>query len=336
MRVLILGAGGAAANGFCRALRMAGGYYLIGANINADDLALAETDERHLIDLEARSLWDLCWQTKPHFAHAQPDQEVLRLAKLRNSISAATFLPYPWVIEACQDKWETYKRLKEAGVAVPRTTLVRGRESLHLIREENRAKWLRATTGAGGAGAICTDSYDLAVEWVRRFDGWGKFTLADVLTADTVTVQQIWWRGQLVASQQRSRESWANAKNSPSGVSGSTGVGVTTSDPFADETADRAVGAVAEKPHGLFGVDMAYDHDRVPKVTEINVGRFFTTAPEMYAQAGFNMADLYVKTGFGRTDEFGFVTSTPSGPIRNPLPDGVRWIRGMDTRPVLA
>ncbi len=333
MRILILGAGGAAANGFCRALKMAGGYHLIGANINPDDLELAETDERHLIDLEARSLWDLCWQTKPHFAHAQPDEEVLRLAKQRNALSAATFLPYPWVIEACQDKWVTYQRLNEAGVPVPVTRLVGS--AYDLWEFPYQQKWLRATTGAGGRGAISTDSYSMAVEWVRRFDGWGKFTVAETLTSDTVTVQQIWWRGQLVASQQRSRETWANAKNSPSGVSGSTGVGVTSTDSLADTTADKAVEAVADKPHGLFGVDMAYDHDSVPKVTEINVGRFFTTAPEFYAQAGFNMADLYVKTGFGLSDEFGFATSKPAGPIRNPLPRGIRWIRGMDTRPVL-
>jgi hypothetical protein len=328
VRVLVLGAGGAAANGFCRALRIAGDYHLIGANIDPDGLELAETDERHLVGTGDKALTDLCWQTKPDFVHAQPDEEVRRLARLRNSFHGSTFLPYPFVVEVCQDKWLTYQRLKQAGVPVPRTFLVRGRETLHLIREENTSKWLRATTGAGGAGSISTDSYDLAVEWVRRWNGWGRFTLADVLTPDTVTVQQLWWRGQLVCSQQRSRQSWANAKNSPSGVSGSTGVGVTSSDSQADEIADRAVRAVAEKPHGLFGVDMARDQTGVPCVTEINVGRFFTTASEFYAQAGFNMAYMYVEWGTGNRF-WGNAT------IRNPIPDGRKWIRGMDRKPVL-
>ena len=48
-RILVLGAGGAAANGFTRALRMAGGYHLIGTNCNDYDLELAETDEKILI-----------------------------------------------------------------------------------------------------------------------------------------------------------------------------------------------------------------------------------------------------------------------------------------------
>lgn len=332
----MLGAGGAAANGFCRALKLAGGYELVGANIDADDLELAETDERHLVGLADKDLVDLIWKTKPDFVHAQPDEEVRRLARLRNCFAASTFLPYPFVVEALQNKWDTYQLLRERHVPVPRTHLVRGRETLYnLIAAETGPKWLRATTGAGGAGAISTDSYELAVAWVRRFDGWGKFTVADQLTDETVTVQQIWWRGQLVASQQRSRQAWANAKNSPSGVSGSTGIGVTTADPDADQVACMAVRAAAGKPHGLFGIDMAYDTNRLPRVTEINVGRFFTTAPEFFARAGFNMADLYVKTGFGSTDEFGFVTKPPGGAVWNPIPPGRKWIRSMDKEPLL-
>jgi carbamoylphosphate synthase large subunit len=325
VRILVLGAGGAAANGFCRALRMAGEYHLIGANINADDLELAETDERHLIDLTDESLWQLCWRTKPDFAHAQPDEEVVRLGRMRNALRVSTFLPYPWVISTCQDKWETYKVLREAGVPVPRTQLVRGPHDVMAHGDQ----WLRATNGAGGAGAIRTDRVQFALEWMIRCDGWGKFTTAEVLTEQTVTVQQVWWRGQLIASQQRSRASWANAKNSPSGVSGSTGVGVTTSDALADTIADKAVQAVAEKPHGLFGVDMARDNEGIPRVTEINIGRFFTTAPEFFARAGFNMAYVYVKWGTG--DPF-WVNSTP---WRNPIRDGRRFIRGMDKEPVL-
>jgi carbamoyl-phosphate synthase large subunit len=271
-------------------------------------------------------LWDLCWETKPDFVHAQPDQEVLRLSKNRNVISATTFLPYPWVISTCQDKWETYKALREKGVPVPDTKLVRDSDSLLRLGD---GKWLRATTGAGGAGSLATDNTRLAVEWVDRHDGWGRFTVAELLTAGTVTVQQLWWRGELIASQQRSRGSWANAKNSPSGVSGSTGVGYTTSHEYVDETADAAVRAVADKPHGLFGVDMAYDTHLQPRVTEINVGRFFTTAPEFFAQAGFNMAYVYVK--WGMNDPF-WESATP---WRNPIRDGKKWIRGMDRSPVL-
>lgn len=190
-------------------------------------------------------------------------------------------------------------------------------------------QWLRARKGAGGAGAIRTDRVQFAVEWLNRADGWGQFTSAEVLPGETVTVQQLWWCGQLVASQQRTRRCWANAKNSPSGVSGSTGVGVTSSDPVADRVADRAVRAVAEKPHGLFGIDMCRDMDGNPRVTEINAGRFFTTASEFYAQAGFNMAYVYVKWGVG--EQFW----EHAIPWRNPIPDGRKWVRGMDREPVL-
>jgi hypothetical protein len=72
----------------------------------------------------------------------------------------------------------------------------------------------------------------------------------------------------------------------------------------------------------------------VPCPTEINIGRFFTTAPEFFARAGFNMAHLYyVKIGSGKL----VWHSRAMGPASwNPLPDGKRWIRGMDRPPVLA
>lgn len=331
IRVLVLGAGGAAANGFCRALRLAGGYHLTGTNINPTDLLLAECDETHHVT-DDKSLADLIFHRQFDFVHAQPDEEVERLSRLRHIAGRyRTFLPYHQTILTCQDKWLSYLRWKAAGVPVPETWLIRNGWSLFAagIGAGQPPLWLRRIRGAGGAGSIVTKNYEFARKWIDRQDGWGEFTAAEVLTADTVTCQMIWHKGRPIASQQRRRVTWANARNAPSGVSGSTGIGETCSDPIVEEVAEAAVRAIDPGAHGLFGVDMAYADDGGPRVTEINAGRFFTTAPEFYAQAGFNMADLYVRIGRN------VFTRREADSLRNSLPDGLRWLRGMDTLPVL-
>ena len=337
MRVLVLGAGGAAANGYCRALRLASpGYHIVGANIDPDGLLLAECDETHLLPPPGETgdaLWQLCQRTRPDFVHAQPDEEVLRLSRFRNIIRPARhFLPSHDAIVTCQDKWLSHLAWKKANVPQPDTVLVRGRESLfNTIEATGHERWLRLRSGAGGAGAIKTDSYELARLWVHRHDGWGKFTSAAVLPGRSVTWTSVWWQGELVASQQRLRRGWANGRNAPTGVSGSTGVGETCSDPRVEEVAPAACLAIDEKPHGLWSVDMTYDAFGVPNPTEINPGRFFTTVPEFFARAGFNVAHIYTKLGYGWIDK-----PIREGSLTNPLPDGVRFLRLMDKAPVLA
>lgn len=334
--VLVLGAGGAAANGFIRALRMAGDYHTVGTNCNPDDALLSEADETHIVppvtdwDAYKEAISRLLFERPVRFVHAQPDVEVEAVSKLRSLFSlhgTRYMLPSHAVVEVCQDKWLSHQAWKAAGLPQPQTALVRGRETLYdyICSRGNREVWLRATSGAGGFGALKTDSYNLAVEWVRRFDGWGKFTVAEVLTERTVTWTSVWRKGEPKLSQQRRRASWANARNSPSGVSGSTGVGETCFDAGVEHIALDACTAVDLSPHGIYSVDLCYDRDGRPNPTEINIGRFFTTVPEFFARAGFNIADRYVKLGLEER------VQSSHNPLR-----GDRWVRGMDHEPVLA
>jgi hypothetical protein len=340
VKVLVLGAGGAASNGFSRALKLAGGYELVGTNCSETDLLLSECDSNHLIApvgdyLQWRvDLDQVIRKTKPDFVHAQNDAEVEALGWFRTTVhmhGAKTFLPSSEVIKICRDKLVSYKRWGDAGIRVPLTLLAAGRGDLVMVHEQFGEVWLRPRTGAGGQKSLRTKNFQLAREWLNHHDGWGEFTVAEPLTADTVTVQQLYWKGELVCSQQRTRASWANSGSSATGVSGSTGVGVTSSDAEADRIADAAVAAVDRAPHGLYGVDMCRAEDGTPCPTEINIGRFFTTAPEFFASAGFNMADVYEHRALGVLG-----ASAADMGIYNPLPDGLRWIRGMDRAPVLA
>ena len=106
-----------------------------------------------------------------------------------------------------------------------------------------------------------------------------------------------------------------------------TGVGETCRSDLVDETAERAVRAIDSCPHGIFSVDMAYDSSGRPNLTEINIGRFFTTH-FFFSKAGLNLPDIACDLCLhGRKPTL--------ANVRNPLPDGLLWIRGMDTEPVL-
>lgn len=354
MKVLVLGAGGAASNGFARALKIAGGYDLVGTNSSPTDILLSECDTNHLVanvsDLDQwrDDLRCIIEAEAPGFVHAQNDAEVEALGGLRNvvhQLGAKTYLPSQPVIELCRDKWLSYEAWRAAGVPVPYTRLVKTPTDI-TAQLCHGPIWMRPRVGAGGQKSLRTADGSLANGWWRQHRTT-EFTIAEVLTPDTVTVQQLYWKGQLVCSQQRTRESWANAGSTTTGVSGSTGVGVTSSDPEADRVADAAVTAVDSAPHGLYGVDMCRRRDGQPCVTELNIGRFFTTAPEFFARASErmlpnvsyigNMAHVYAMIAAVPRSKSDTTEQPPHyGPdVWNPLTDGLRWIRGMDRSPVL-
>lgn len=327
-RVLVLGAGGAAANGFCRALRMAGDYYLIGTNCNSDDLELAETDERHVIwpaanPHYAERLCEVAAQVKPDLVHAQPDVEVAKLSELRENLPV--FLPSASAIRVCHNKWLSHCAWWNHAIEQPWTYWITTRGDLGRAISAHGQVWIRHINGAGGAGSIVTDDPVFAAKWIDRHDGWSRFTAAEVLGKKTCTWTSIWKDGELCVYQGRLRESWGYGRNSPTGVSGITGTARTFSSKPLDNVGERAVRAIDKVPNGIYSVDCVISkngHDWVP--TEINIGRFHTTVPEFFARAGFNIADAYVKIALGATYH-----------VANPLPSGRRWLRTMDKEPVL-
>jgi predicted ATP-grasp superfamily ATP-dependent carboligase len=346
VKVLVLGAGGAASNGFAHALHMSG-HTTVGANSSPNDLLLSACGENHLIahaddyDGWRHDVLNLAMRVQPDLIHAQNDGEVEALARFRTALHTAcvkTFLPSLASIETCRDKWASYQVWRDAGIPVPRTELVTNPDVLFRELADRDERWLRPRTGAGGQRSLKTGNFSVALDWVKG--SYGEFTVAEVLTPRTVTVQRLYWHGKLICSQQRTRASWANAGSTTTGVSGSTGIGVTSSHSDADDIASAAVAAVDSEPHGIWGVDMARDNNDVPCVTEINIGRFFTTSSEFFAKAGFNMAADYVAIGVenpfadplahaelcGRILSHGYI---------NPLPDGIKWIRAMDREPIL-
>ena len=336
-KIQIGGAGGAPSNGFIRSLKESKRTdYLVGTSCIATDLFLADVNEKYVVPIATSSCYtkkilSLLNHVKPDLLHAQNDFEVRAISRLRKSIEeigTKLYLPSSETIENCIDKRKSYEFWRRAGLRVPETILLRDKNDLSRAFEKLGNKiWIRAVEGAAGQGSLPTDSYDFARIWIDHFNGWGKFTAAELLTEKTVTWQSIWFNGELVVAQTRRRHSWNFSNRAISGVTGITGVGETCSDTVVDTTAQDAIFAIDPKPHGIFAVDMTYDKQGLPNPTEINIGRFFTTH-YFFTKAGLNFPEIYCDIALDNK----FPTLQKK---INPLPDGLIWIRGMDVEPVL-
>lgn len=337
MRILIGGAGGAPSNNFIKSLRLAGqGDHLIGMSSMASDLMLADVDERHVVptamsaDYPAKLL-KLVAATKPDFIHLQHDFEVRAVGLLRDqlhSLGVKTYLPSNQTIARCVDKSSSYEFWHKAGIRVPATVLVRTEEDLKAaFATFGPTIWLRATEGGGGKGALPANNYDFAKLWIDRFNGWGHFTAAELLTPRSVTWMSLWHEGELVVAQTRRRRSWNFGDRTLSGVTGITGVGETAADPEVDRISLESIRAIDDRPHGIFSVDLTYDQGGIPNPTEINIGRFFTTH-YFFSRAGLNFPRIYCDIALK-----GVLPKLANK--LNPLPNGLLWIRGMDVEPAL-
>lgn len=336
-RIQIGGAGGTPANNVISSLRASvRGDYIIGQSSSPADPFIADVDEMHLLPKAADprypgALLTLLDTTRPDMLHVQHDFEVRAISRLRDEIlSRGVRVPLPSqrTVEVCVDKYQSYEIWAAAGLPVPATMLLCSSADLkEAMASLGPEVWLRAIEGGGGSGAIATASVEFASAWIDRCNGWGAFTAASMLGPDSITWQSIWWEGELIVAQARRRYEWAFADRAPAGVTGVTRIAATVRDPEIDELARASILAIDSAPHGIFGVDMTYARDGRPHLTEINIGRFFTTI-HFFSQAGLNMP-LILRD----------LTLDGSRPVLdrvvNPLPPGLVWIRAMDASPTL-
>jgi len=336
-KIYIGGAGGAPSNGFIRSLKESNrNDYILGASSNATDLFLANTDEKYFVpsttDAKYKaSLLGILDSTRPNFIHVQNDREVLAISKLRNefdSLNIKYYLPNHNTIEACVNKEKSYKIWHDSGIKVPKTILIKSASDLKkAFNNFGPSVWIRATEGAAGYGALPTDNFDFAKLWIDRHMGWGSFSASELLSKNSITWLSLWFNGALVVAQTRKRLAWNFGDRTLSGVTGITGVGETCSDHEVTRISQESIFSIDKNPHGIFAVDLTYDNQGIPNPTEINIGRFFTTH-YFFTRAGLNLPEIYCNIALD--NNFPVLSKNI-----NPLPDGLIWIRGMDSDPVL-
>ena len=288
-KILIAGAGGAPSEGVIKSLlRSKKGEAVLGMGSEPSDLALSRAKKKFYVPYAdapgyKKQLLRVLNTEKPALVHFQNDLEIFHASLIRDEILASgtnLYMPEHDVIDVCVHKHKSYLAFKNAGIPVPRNILINCEDDLlHAFAElgDSTGKiWLRSSSiGGGGKGSIPTSDYNLAKAWIDHYEGWGDFTAAEMLTASTVTWLSIWHEGSLVVAQSRERRGWTHGNRSISGVTGVTKVGITCDNALVNEIATASIRAVSGRPHGIFGVDMAYDSDGIPKPTEINISRFF-------------------------------------------------------------
>jgi biotin carboxylase len=335
-RVLVTGAGGPAGVNFIRSLRAAEQpYYLVGTDIDRFHLEWPDvdvayeaprSDDPSYVDF----LNDLIEREGVELVHPQPDGEVRVISENRDSLNARVFLPRKESIRICQDKHESARVWADAGVQRTESILIETREDLERAAEQlGLPFWLRATEGAGGTGSTPVEDIDAAWHWIQYWRLRGRdwaFVAQELLPGDNLAWTSLWQDGRLICSQVRERLEYVYPYLAPSGVTGTPVAAVTRARPDVDELAVRAVLAIDPRATGVFCVDLKGDRDGVPRPTEINCGRFFTTS-YFFTAAGINIPHLYVRMAFGE--------QLPPLPAFGALPEGLYWLRHMDCPAVL-
>ncbi len=340
-KILIAGAGGAPSEGVINSLLLSSkNDEIVGMCSEPSDLVLSKAKRKYYVPYAnapeyKEMLLKILDKEKPDLVHFQNDLEVFHASLLREDISSMgckIFMPEHKVIDTCVNKWKSYNAFKFAGIKVPTNILINDEQDLRdafvKLSDKSGNVWFRSSSiGGGGKGSIHTNDYQLAKCWIDRANGWGDFIAAQMLTSETVTWLSIWYEGELVVAQARKRVGWIHGNRSASGVTGVTKIGITCSDDLVNKIAIDAIKSVSDKPHGIFGVDMAYDEEGIPNPTEINISRFFTTVL-FFTQAGLNMPEIFKDIALYK--EFPKLKRKI-----NPLDDGLLWLRGMDTKPRL-
>lgn len=341
MKILIAGAGGAPSEGVINSLLLSNKKEtILGMGSEPTDVILSKAQKKFYIPYAntpeyKASLLKLLNQEKPDLVHFQNDLEIYHASLFRDEIlktGTKLFMPTHEVIDTCVHKFKTYEKFRDAGVVVPTNMMIHNEEDLKeafaKLGDKDGKIWLRASSiGGGGKGALPTNNFSFAKNWIDNYKGWGEFCAASLLTPDTVTWLSIWYEGELVVAQTRIRKGWTHGNRTLSGVTGVTKVGQTYSDKKVDDISIASIKAVDSKPHGIYGVDMAYDKNGVPNPTEINISRFFTTVL-FFTTAGLNMPEIFKDLALYQ--EFPKLSK-----VINPLPDGLMWVRGMDVVPRL-
>ena len=271
MRVLVLGAGGPAGVNVCKALQ---GHEVLAQDDNADHLVWCEPyAETHCFDLTVENVNEL----QADVVIPQPDRVTMWTADHADQIEAKTFLPDRRTIALCQDKFMAGLEWRRAGLREDRIELV---DSPEAECSQTFPFWLRARYGAGAKAAILARSYIEAYHWIQFWHERAPqmdFVAEAYLPGRDLAWSGIYYQGELVCSFARERLEYLYPNLTPEGLTGTPTIAEIVHDDAVNVTAEEAVLAVDQKPHGIFSVDLKEDAAGMPRPTEINAGRGFTT-----------------------------------------------------------
>lgn len=340
-RILITGAGGNAAINFINSLRMTDEkYYIVGVDVSPEHLECSPVDTRYLVPRVGSAdylpvIKNIVEAERIEFLHPQPDIEVAYWAQHRSQLPCRTFLPSSSIVSLCHDKAEFAKLMEKSAVPVPRSFLIDDFEDLEskmqTLKRQSDIIWCRARRGAGSKAALPVKSFEQARNWINYWVEMkgldpGDFMISEYLPGKEYAFQSLWLEGEMITSMARERLEYMFGNLMPSGQSSSPSIAKTVHREDVNQIAAQAIKAVDPCPSGIYCVDLKENSASVPCVTEINIGRFFTTS-NFFSEAGINMPYLYTKIAF--------LEDIPKVPQFNPVPNDLFWVRGVDRVPRL-
>jgi carbamoyl-phosphate synthase large subunit len=219
--------------------------------------------------------------------------EVRAVSESQSQLPAATALPTGTAIDTFQNKWSSYRALRDAGVPVPETTLIRTESDIPKAFETISSDhvWVRGIGIKDIPGRSMRDPKTV-VNWIEYNDAWGNSTVATRLPGRDLTWLGVFDQGELVCSQGRERLDYSTSE---SWGTGAPTVSRTIHDAEVNRIGREAIEAIDGSPHGVYFTDMREDDDGQPRVTEVNPGRLGTTSAAFYLDAGLNLTGLLVR-----------------------------------------
>lgn len=332
-RLLVTGAGTGPSENLMRSLR-AGDASLVIAGCHHDRFALKNSaaDSKHLVPAPghrefARALRRLVAREQIDLVIPTSDADVLRVARLRDTLARRVFLPRTRVIELCRDKYRLTAHLDSRGVPVPLTCPVTSPARIGAVFRRLRPTsmaWCRIRTGHGALGALPVETPAQARAWIGY---WGRmrgvpasaFTLAEYLPGRDFSCQSLWRDGTLVLTKTFERVTPFGGQ--PGGLSVAA-LAKTVREPRVAAVCEAAIRAVDRRASGIYCFDVRENARGVPCVTEINAGRF-SMSTNLYDLVGeHNMALTYVRLALGEPVD-----------IRDEYdaPEGYYMVRDLDT-----
>jgi carbamoylphosphate synthase large subunit len=335
-KVLITCVGGGGANNVIRSLRDSDRYDVefIGTDSDRQLASKSLADETYVVprgdsDRYVESMSRIVDDHGVDVFVPQHEVEVRTVSQKRDEFDCSVLLPKAESVELCLDKLRLQRRLDDAGFEVP-DTLSLGKYSVHEAFEElsdGEPLWFRSRFGSGSMEALPLNDADQAQQWVEYCENNGgdrsNFTLSEFLPGKDYQIFTLWEEGELVMGKACDRRRYFFGQEH-TGASTPL-VSRMVDDVTLNETARDVIDEVAPDATGNLGVDFKVSSDGVPKITEVNVGKFVMVNNFFNMTGEHNMAELFLDVALGKSPRF----EEPFGDIDTEM----FLLRGIDMEP---
>jgi carbamoylphosphate synthase large subunit len=309
--ILITCAGSGGANNLMRSIR-ASSYsdaILVGTDSDRVLLQKSKADHNYAVPrgddpAYVDAINAICSRHEVDIFVPQHETEVRNVASQREDIEATVLLPSETTVRLCLDKYNLQERLAEKGFPVPETASLAETSIDEAFNRMSKGEplWCRSRYGSSSMEARPVRTPTQAREWIKYWVERGgrsfeEFTLAEFLPGKDYQVFTLWNDGDLVLGKACDRQRYFFGQEY-TGASTPL-VSQLIDRPDLHETAQAVIEEVAPNATGNLGIDFKMSTDGVPKITEINVGKFVMVNDFFNLTGEHNMAELFLDIAKG-------------------------------------